>query len=78
MNTRIWKIVRMYRAITRKIEVTVEPAFMPERSVPDKGSISPPSTAQNQRDGAAQDPLADHHRHHGTQAGCAALSASSP
>src|SRR5689334_11285423 len=27
----------MYRAVTRKIEVTVEPAFMPERSVPDKG-----------------------------------------
>src|ERR1051326_8452225 len=27
----------MYRAITRKIEVTVEPAFMPECSVPDKG-----------------------------------------
>jgi len=27
----------MYRAITRKIEVTVEPAFMPERSIPDKG-----------------------------------------
>ncbi|MFO1109494.1 MAG: Co2+/Mg2+ efflux protein ApaG [Bradyrhizobium sp.] len=27
----------MYRAITRQIEVTVEPAFMPERSVPDRG-----------------------------------------
>jgi ApaG protein len=27
----------MYRAVTRHIEVTVEPAFMPERSVPDKG-----------------------------------------
>ena len=29
----------MYRAITHKIEVTVEPAFMPERSVPDKGQF---------------------------------------
>jgi ApaG protein len=29
----------MYRAITRQIEVTVEPAFMPERSVPDKGQF---------------------------------------
>jgi len=27
----------MYRAVTRKIEVTVEPNFMPERSVVDKG-----------------------------------------
>ena len=27
----------MYRAVTRQIEVTVEPAFMPDRSVPDKG-----------------------------------------
>ena len=27
----------MYRAVTRQIEVTVEPAFMPERSVPDRG-----------------------------------------
>ena len=27
----------MYRAVTRQIEVTVEPAFMPERSIPDKG-----------------------------------------
>jgi ApaG protein len=26
----------MYRAITRQIEVTVEPVFMPERSAPDK------------------------------------------
>ena len=29
----------MYRAVTRQIEVTVEPAFMPERSVPDKGQF---------------------------------------
>ena len=29
----------MYRAITHQIEVTVEPAFMPERSVPDKGQF---------------------------------------
>ena len=29
----------MYRAVTRKIEVTVEPAFMPERSVPDRGQF---------------------------------------
>ena len=29
----------MYRAITRQIEVTVEPAFMPERSVPDRGQF---------------------------------------
>src|SRR5215212_11298769 len=27
----------MYRAVTRQIEVTVEPAFRPERSVVDKG-----------------------------------------
>ena len=27
----------MYRAVTRQIEVTVEPNFMPERSVVDKG-----------------------------------------
>jgi len=27
----------MYRAVTRQIEVTVEPAFMPDRSSPDKG-----------------------------------------
>ena len=29
----------MYRAITRKIEVTVEPAFMPDRSAPDRGQF---------------------------------------
>jgi ApaG protein len=29
----------MYRAVTRKIEVTVEPAFMPERSIPEKGQF---------------------------------------
>ena len=29
----------MYRAITRKIEVTVEPAFMPERSIPERGQF---------------------------------------
>ena len=29
----------MYRAITRQIEVTVQPAFMPDRSVPDKGQF---------------------------------------
>ena len=27
----------MYRAVTRHIEVTVEPNFMPERSVTDRG-----------------------------------------
>jgi ApaG protein len=27
-----WKTVRMYRAVTRQIEVTVEPNFLPERS----------------------------------------------
>ena len=27
----------MYRAVTRQIEVTVEPSFLPERSTPDKG-----------------------------------------
>jgi ApaG protein len=27
----------MYRAVTRNIEVTVVPRFLPERSVPDKG-----------------------------------------
>jgi ApaG protein len=34
-----WKIAQMYRAVTRKIEVTVEPAFMPERSIPEKGQF---------------------------------------
>src|SRR4029434_11033529 len=29
----------MSRAVTRQIEVTVEPAFMPERSVPDRGQF---------------------------------------
>jgi ApaG protein len=29
----------MYRAVTRKIEVTVEPAFMPERSIPERGQF---------------------------------------
>ena len=29
----------MYRAVTRQIEVTVEPAFMPDRSIPDKGQF---------------------------------------
>ena len=32
MLGQIWKIDRMYRAVTRKIEVTVEPNFRPERS----------------------------------------------
>ena len=27
----------MYRAVTRQIEVTVEPSFLPERSSPDEG-----------------------------------------
>ncbi|ABD90435.1 ApaG [Rhodopseudomonas palustris BisB18] len=27
-----WKDTRMYRAVTRRIEVTVEPNFLPERS----------------------------------------------
>jgi ApaG protein len=31
-----WNIVRMYRAVTRQIEVTVEPNFMPERSSVEK------------------------------------------
>ena len=31
-KTGIWKTDRMYRAVTRKIEVTVEPNFLPERS----------------------------------------------
>jgi len=30
---------QMYRAVTRKIEVTVEPAFMPERSIPERGQF---------------------------------------
>jgi ApaG protein len=30
-------IVRMYRAVTRQIEVTVEPNFLPEESSADKG-----------------------------------------
>jgi len=29
----------MYRAVTRKIEVTVEPRFLPDRSVPGKGQF---------------------------------------
>src|SRR5688572_26309903 len=32
-----WKLFIMYRAVTRLIEVTVEPNFMPERSSVDKG-----------------------------------------
>jgi ApaG protein len=31
------KFARMYRAVTRKIEVTVEPNFMPERPPVEKG-----------------------------------------
>src|SRR5229473_8258912 len=31
------RIARMYRAVTRQIVVTVEPNFMPERSVVDRG-----------------------------------------
>ena len=31
-----WKIACMYRAVTRRIEVTVEPNFLPERSSADK------------------------------------------
>jgi ApaG protein len=31
------KLFRMYRAVTRQIEVTVEPNFLPERSSVDKG-----------------------------------------
>ena len=31
------KFARMYRAVTRQIEVTVEPNFLPERSSVDKG-----------------------------------------
>jgi ApaG protein len=31
------KIARMYRAVTRQIEVTVEPNFLPERSSIDRG-----------------------------------------
>src|SRR3954449_4459485 len=31
-----WKIACMYRAVTRRIEVTVEPNFLPERSSPDR------------------------------------------
>jgi ApaG protein len=34
--TTFWKIVCMYRAVTRRIEVTVEPNFLPERSSADK------------------------------------------
>src|SRR5712671_1724912 len=30
------RIARMYRAVTRQIEVTVEPNFLPERSAPDR------------------------------------------
>jgi ApaG protein len=35
-KTGIWKIDRMYRAVTRQIEVTVEPNFQPERSSAEK------------------------------------------
>jgi ApaG protein len=31
------KLARMYRTVTRQIEVTVEPNFLPERSSVDKG-----------------------------------------
>jgi len=31
------KLARMYRAVTRQIEVTVEPNFLPERSSVDRG-----------------------------------------
>jgi ApaG protein len=31
------QVPRMYRAVTRNIEVTVAPRFLPERSAPDKG-----------------------------------------
>jgi len=31
-----WNLSRMYRAVTRRIEVTVEPNFLPERSSPDR------------------------------------------
>jgi ApaG protein len=31
------KSARMYRAVTRQIEVTVEPNFLPERSSAEKG-----------------------------------------
>ena len=31
------KLARMYRAVTRQIEVTVEPSFLPERSSVDRG-----------------------------------------
>jgi ApaG protein len=32
----IWNVACMYRAVTRQIEVTVEPNFLPERSSPDR------------------------------------------
>ena len=37
MGDRILKARSMYRAVTRQIEVTVEPNFRPERSSVDKG-----------------------------------------
>src|SRR3954453_14885751 len=36
MSFAFWNIARMYRAVTRRIEVTVEPNFLPERSSADK------------------------------------------
>ncbi len=37
MDPGLQKIARMYRAVTRQIEVTVEPNFLPERSAADRG-----------------------------------------
>jgi len=36
VQARFWNMARMYRAVTRQIEVTVEPNFLPERSSPDR------------------------------------------
>ena len=63
----------MYRAVTRQIEVTVEPNFLPERSSVDKGqyfwSYTIVITNTGARDRAAADAALDHHRRHRPQAG---------
>ena len=61
----------MYRAVTRQIEVTVEPNFMPERSVDRAGPVflvlHHRDHQYRQRDRAAADPALDHHRRHRPQ-----------
>ena len=63
----------MYRAVTRQIEVTVEPNFLPERSSVDEGQYFWSYTIVITNTGAEtvqlQHPALDHHRRHRPQAG---------